>query len=205
MKPNSFSNEIKERALTCIERWLGIDARNVPILYVENFDFYKIIKNNYTIEKELYDDIERIKERYKLLCEIIQGLYKWKEKKVIIKVQERNNTGLLIAELLHSKSITQGHSQIKAWIREGLAHFLAEIICKKCNIEYFDSSYKYYYPLWQQVYERYGLNVLKTILYSENLKISIDILKSCLNYKNDDILELPFNKALKLLKKQKEL
>ncbi len=88
MKVDYFFKEIKEKALTCIERWLDIDVRNVPILYFDNFDFYKIIKNNYTIEKELYDDVERIKERYKLLCESIHGLYKWKEKKLLLKCKK---------------------------------------------------------------------------------------------------------------------
>lgn len=205
MNSDTPIKEIKEKVLSCIKKCLNIDFRDVPIYYIENFNFYKIIKRNYIIEKELYNDIERVKERYKLLCEIIQGLYKWKEKRVIIKLQEKFNAGLLVVELLHSKSITQGHSYIKSWIREGLAHFLAEIICKKCNIEYSDSGYKHYYPLWQQIYERYGINVLKTILYAENLKISVDILKSGLNYHKEDVLELPFNKALKLLKEQKKV
>ncbi|GAH14962.1 unnamed protein product [marine sediment metagenome] len=82
------------------------------------------------------NDLDNVKERYKFFCEIIPGLYKWKEKTVFIKIEEKYNFGLLLVELLHAKSVTQGHSYIKSCIREGLPHFLAKILSVKCEIHY---------------------------------------------------------------------
>jgi len=199
LSSESFDKEIKSKALNCIKKWLDLDLAEVPILYVDNFEFYKVIKSNYMIEQEYYNNIESLKLRFRYLCEIIQGLYKWKEKSVYIKSNFKTDLSLLIAELLHAKSITQGHHFIKAWIREGLPHYLAKIISQKCNITYNESGYKIYFPIWELLLNKYNINVLKTIFFSDDLKVSIRILKSIFNYNKDDILELSYKRALEIL------
>ena len=199
MSSESFDKEIREKALNCIKKWLDLDLAEVPVLYVKNFEFYKVIKANYMIEQENYNNIESLKLRFRYLCEIIQGLYKWKEKTIYIKKEFKADLSLLIAELLHAKSITQGHHFIKAWIREGLPHYLAKIVCQECNITYNESGYKIYFPLWEFLLNKYNFDALKTIIYTDNLKVSIKILRYMFNYDKDDILELSYKEAMDLI------
>lgn len=138
---------------------------------------------------------ERVKRRYQLYCEIIPGFYKWNEKTVYIKNRERYNYSLLLTELLHAKSITQRKKYIEDWVREGLPHYLARLLCYKCNFEYKKTGYQIYFSFWEKIHKKYNLNVLKTILYTNDIKI----LKQILKYDKNDILEISFEKAKKLL------
>ena len=125
----------------CIYRYLNLDVRDVPIQYLDIIMFYKCIKSNYNLFLSNNDDLDLIKEKYAYYSKIIQGLYKWKEKTIYIKETERNNQCLLLTELLHSKSITQGHSEIESWFCEGLPHYLSYLLCKECSIEYKPSAF----------------------------------------------------------------
>lgn len=200
MTLNSYFNQYKEKVIECTQHYLDLDVRDVPTFYVDNIQFYKCIKNNYQLSSESYNDMELIKERYKLLCEMIQGLYKWKEKKIYIKKEVKYDFSLLLAELLHSKSITQGKNWIRKWISEGLIHSLAKILCNKCDIMYIESGHSDYFVIWERIHERYNLEVLKTILFSQDLRISIEILKHIFRYEKDDILEITFKKAKTMIK-----
>ena len=201
MSSDIYFIKLREKIIKCIDQMLGINARDVQVNYIDTFDFYKKIKSNYELGPEMYSDLENVKERYKFFCEIIPGLYKWKEKTVFIKIEEKYNFGLLLVELLHAKSVTQGHSYIKSWIREGLPHFLAKILSVKCEIHYEEKGYQIYFPLWYKIHKKFDLNILKTILFSENLKISVNILKSIFRYDKNYILELPYKKAKELYDK----
>lgn len=199
MSLNSFFKNLKEKVFICIENHLDINVREVPILYVNNFDFYKCIKSNYKFNPEDYVNVEIIKSQYKILCEVISGLYKWKEKSIYIKEEARLNFSLLLAELLHSQSITQGKSYIEEWISEGLPHYLTKIFCKNCSIKYIESGHQEYFPLWEKVHKKHDLIVLKTILFSEDIIITENLLKFIFEYEGKDMLQLSFKKAKDLL------
>jgi len=190
----------KEKVINCIKNNLNIDVSEVPISYMDNIDFYKVIKQNYKLSSETYQNIELVKERYKLLCEIIPGLYKWKDEKVYIKNEAKFDFSLLLAELLHSKSITKRNTQIRKWFSEGLIHYLEKILCELCDIRYIESGHRDYFVIWEKIYNKYSLDVLKTIIFAEDLKISIGIMKHIFHYEKDDILKISLSKILTLLK-----
>ena len=195
MTSNSSYNQYKEKIINCIQRHLGLNVRDVPVLYVDLVDFYKCIKSNYQLSSEFYDDIEGVKDRYKFLCEVISGLYKWKDKKIYIKNKSKFDLSLLLAELLHSKSFTQDKSWIRKWISEGLTHYLTKILCNECDIKYIESGHRDYFVIWEKIHEKYDLEVLKTILFAQNMKISVQILKHIFRYEKDDILQMTFENA----------
>ena len=147
-----------------------------------------------------YHDIEQIKRRYHLYCEIIPGLYKWKDKIIYIKKKERFDLSLLLTELIHAKSITQGKKYIEDQIKEGLPHYLAKLLCVKCSIPYKESAHRIYFQIWERIHKKFNLKVLVKILFTNNIAISIEILKNIFNNEKKDILEIPFEKAMKLLK-----
>jgi len=131
---------------------------------------------------------------------MVPGFYKWKEKKIFIKEAFKSDFSLLLVELLHSKSITQGNSYIKPWISEGLPHFLAKVLCNKCNIDYSDSGHQIYFSIWAQLYNLHGITKLRDILYVDDINVSIGKLKQIFRYNYNDILEISFEKAKDLLK-----
>lgn len=179
-----------EKIYNCIQIYLNLDVRGVPIQYLDNFAFYKCIKSNYNLFLSHNDDIDLIKETYAYYCKIIPGLYKWKEETIYIKETERNDQCLLLTELLHSKSITQGHSEIESWLSEGLPHYLSYLLCKEYNIEYKTSAFIIYFPIWKYLHKKYGFNLISRIIYTKDLNLTISILKNILQYYNNDILTL---------------
>ncbi len=189
----------KEKVINCIKKYLNIDVIKVPVFYLNNIDFYKCIKHNYKLSSETYQDIKSVKERYKLLCEIIPGLYKWKDEKVYIKNEAKFDFSLLLAELLHSQSITKGKIQIRKWFSEGLIHYLEKILCDLCNLDYVESGHCDYFIIWEKIHYKYSLEVLITIIFAEDIKISIGIMKNIFHYEKDNILELSLSKILTLL------
>lgn len=199
--PDTPFAHFKMKVIKCIKNYLDIDVSDVPVSYVDTISFYKCIKENYKLSSETYQDIELVKERYKLLCEIIPGLYKWKDEKVYIKNEAKSDFSLLLAELLHSKSITKGNIQIRKWFSEGLIHFIEKILCELCDINYVESGHRDYFIIWEKIYNKYGLEVLKSIIFAEDIKITIGIMKHIFRYENNDILEIPLSKILLLLEK----
>lgn len=186
----------------CINSILDLNVTDVPIKYVDPFHFYKKIKSNYPLPKPLYEDVGFVKEHYQLICEIIPGIYKWKERSVIIKNEHIGDFSLLLTELLHSKSITQNHKEIQDWLKEGIPHYLAKYLCMKCKIPYSKSEHSEYFQFWEKIHEKYGLDTIKTILYAEDIRISISIMKTILNYSKNDILSLSFEEVVTFLKKK---
>jgi len=183
----------------CINYWLEIDVRDVPILYVNDTEYFLCIKKNFTITFDKKRNIDFLIELFRFVCEITPGLYKHDEKKIYIKFKEKNDLCLLLTELLHSKSITQYYKEIDEWIREGLPHYLAKLLCEKCKIQYIESSHSEYFDAWAFIYEKYGLSVLRNILFCSDIRITKGILKSIMNYDKDDILEISFQKAKELM------
>ena len=178
---------------------MNIDVRDVPIIYVGDFEFYKYIKRNFSLEPERYEDVDQVKQRYRLYCELIPGLYKWKEKAVIIKKNRKSDISLLLVELLHSKSITQGKPYIEDWLREGLPHYLSKLICEKQSIPYAPSAHDIYFRMWKEIHERHGIQVLKKILYVDEIRLTLEILKKIFTYDKDDILEISFQNVKEFL------
>ena len=127
-------------------------------------------------------------------------MFKWKEEKIYIKIVAKFDYSLLLAELLHSKSITKSKVWIRKWLSEGLIHYLAKILCKMCNINYIESGHSDYYITWEKIHKKYDLEVLKTIIFAEDIKITIGILKNIFKYEKDDILNLTFKEITELLK-----
>lgn len=193
---DALFTQSKKKVINCIREQLNLDVSDVPVLYVNNFKFYKCIKKNYKLSSESYQDIESIKERYKFLCEVIPGLYKWKDEKIYIKNEAKFDFSLLLAELLHSKSITKGKIQIRKWLSEGLIHYLEKILCEMCNINYIESGHSDYFIIWEKIHKKYSLDVLKTIIFAEDIKITIEILKNIFQYEGADILEITFGDIL---------
>ncbi len=145
-----------------------------------------------------------IKTLYEFFCRNISGIYKRKEKSVIIKKENQFDYSLLLVELLHSKSITQYYNETEDWITEGIPHFIATVICEKCKISRFKetnhikSIWDKYFDVWIKLYKIYGLNFLKTIIYSKDIKITKALLKNAFSYPNEDILTISYKKAKEL-------
>ncbi len=195
----SYYKQSKNRVLTCIREHLNLDVSDTPILYVNNYEFYKCIKDNYKLSSESYQDIEFTKERYKFLCEIIPGLFKWKDEKIYIKNEAKFDFSLLLAEILHSKSITKGKISIRKWLSEGLIHYLEKVLCELCGIDYVESGHSDYFVIWEKIHKKFNLEVLKTIIFAEDIKITISILKHIFRSEDDDILEITFDEIKTLL------
>lgn len=85
------------------------------------------------------------------------------------------------------------------WIKEGLPHYLARILCEKCKIPYSESRHQQFFPIWKIIHEKYNLSVLTTIIYAKNIRITKNMLKNILNYEKDDILEISYQKAKELI------
>lgn len=130
---------------------------------------------------------------------MIPGLYKRREKKIYIKKEKKRDFCLLLAELLHSISIMQHHNEIEDWINEGLIHYLTKILCKKCKIQYIQSEHHKYFEIWKKIHQKYGLEVLLTLLKSQDIRITKRLLNYMFNYEKDDILEISFEKSKNLL------
>ena len=188
-----------ENIYNCISKYLNLYVKDVPIQYVDLIAFYKCIKENYNLFTSHNDNLELIKEIYAYYCKIIQGLYKWKEKTIYIKETKRNDQCLILTELLHSKSITQGHREIESWLSEGLPHYLSYLLCKECNIEYKKSAFIIYFPIWKFLHKKHGFNLISRILYTKDLNLTKSILKSVLLYAKDDILTLSAKSVKNLL------
>ncbi|TFG03088.1 MAG: hypothetical protein EU529_16530 [Promethearchaeota archaeon] len=188
-----------ETVYNCIENHLKLNLRDVPISYLNEIEFLRCIKSNINLSLDVINDIEVIKEIYIEFCRRIPGLYKWRERTVYIKEREKADMSLLLSELLHAKSITQGYKQIEDWIREGLPHYLAKILCSKCDISYSKSKHQQYFSLWEKLNEKYDLYTLSTIIYARDIRLTKSILKNIMNYPNDDILEISFQKAKEIV------
>ncbi len=198
MASNNLLNRGTTKVYNCIENYVNINVQDVPISYVDNLEFYRCIKDNFPLDPIRYNNIEKVKDLYRLYCEIIPGMYKWRERKIFIKEEKKYDFSLLLAELLHSKSITQGYKTIADWIKEGLPHYLEKILCQLCNITYTESEHKKYFIIWEQVHQKYNdLNVLYAIIFAENINITKSILKAIFNYNKEDILEITFEEKQK--------
>jgi len=107
-----------------------------------------------------------------------------------------------LVELLHSKSITQGRIDIEDWLREGLPHYLSKNLCQTHDIHYKESAHDVYNELWERIHVKYGLRVLRKILYSDDIKITMELLKKIFNYDKNDILEIPYDRVKELLNEE---
>ncbi len=183
----------------CIEKYLKINVRDVSISHLNEIEFLRCIKSNINLSLEFFEDIQTLKEFYIEFCKRIPGLYKWREEKIFIKEKEKADMSLVLSELLHAKSITQGNKEIEDWIREGLPHYLAKMLCMKCGIFYSESRHQQYFSFWEILNEKYGLYTLSTILYAKDIRITRSFLKTILNYPDDNILEITFQKAKELI------
>jgi len=111
-------NKNLQKIYECIETHLGINVKDVLIKYVDLIDFYKYIKSNYDLSLNSQENPELIKDMYYFFCKNIPGMYKRKEKSVIIKEEFINDYNLLLIELIHSKSITQIIMKSKIGLRK---------------------------------------------------------------------------------------
>ncbi|HUX99977.1 MAG TPA: hypothetical protein VMV49_10525 [Candidatus Deferrimicrobium sp.] len=198
MNSNSKLNEIKNSIYKCTNQFLKIEVSDVPIEYVNDLEFFRYLKSNSHLSPE-YFEIEDVNLFYRMSCEITPGIYKYREKKVIIKTENKFDSCLLLTELIHSKSITQFYQVTEKWIKEGLPHYIAKVICKKCKFSYRDSTHKEFFPLWEFIHKKHGFDVLITILYPIDIKFTKKTLKLIFNYNKEDILEITFEKAQDLL------
>jgi len=198
MRSDDRLNKAQNLVYGCINRFLGIDVSDVPIEYVNDINFFRYLKDNSHLSPS-YFEIEDVNLFYRMSCEITPGIYKYRERRVIIKIQHKNDSCLLLTELLHSKSITQAYASTEKWIKEGLPHYLARIICKKCKFRYENSTHKEFFPLWEYIHNKHGFDVLVTILYPLDIKFTIRTLQWIFKYDKEDILEVPFKEAQNLL------
>ena len=182
-----------EKVYRCIKYYLGIEVRDVPLKYLDLKKFYLCIRSNTVLDQELYEIPNFVKSYFINQCEIIPGLYKKKEKKVVIKEGNENDYSLILSELIHSKSITQYYKDIENWMCEGLPHFIARILSIKCNIPWSPSEWEKFFNFWNEIYQKYNLRTLKRLIYSQDIQITKKLMKIILNYKKDDILTLPFD------------
>ena len=133
------------------------------------------------------------------------GLYKWKEKSIFIKKDSKYDFGLLLVELIHSQSITQGNPKIKKWISEGLPHFLAKKFCESCGIYYRESGYRKYISFWKDISKHFDVTLLKSTLFRTTINQAISELNQIFNYQKSDILEIDFKEAIKLWKSSQKI
>jgi len=199
LNSNSILREELQKVYNCIKNYLQIDVSDVPIVYMNSYDYYRCIKTNVTSALQFHKKPEFLNELYMFYCECVSGLYKRREKRVVIKEESKNDSALLLVELLHAKSIIQNYKITEDWINEGLTHYIAKILCEKCKILYKESGHQKYFTIWEKIYQKYGLDLLKNIIFAEDIKITQKILKLLLNYKRNDVLELSFEKAKALL------
>ena len=89
---------------------------------------------------------------------------------------------------------------IRKWISEGLTHYLEKQLCNKCEIKYVESGHRDYFVIWEKIHKKYDLEVLKTMLFAQDIKISTEILKHVFRYEKDDILQMTFEDAKSRLK-----
>ena len=118
---------------------------------------------------------------------------------MFIKNEAKFDFSLLLAELLHSKSITKGKQTISKWLSEGLIHYLGKVLCELCGINYIDSGHRDYFIIWEKIHKKFNLEVLRTIIFSEDIIITIRILKHIFKYEGENVLELTFDEILKYL------
>ncbi len=196
MVSNSPTQENIEIVYNCINLHLKINTRNIPLLYVNLHEFYLCLKSNIQV---LVNNPQLLRELCLHYCEIIPGLYKYREKTVFIKNSHKYDLCLLLTELLHAKSIFQHHKSTEDWIKEGLIHLVAKILCEKCNIEYIPSGHSHFFVIWEHIYREHDLNLLRNIIFAEDIRITKSFLKNLFNYHKDNILEISFEEAKNLL------
>jgi hypothetical protein len=73
---------------------LKIKTDDVPIFYLNSLEYYKCIKSNSTLPNSYFENIEFVKQLYINACEITPGMYKYKEKKIVIKSENNKDFGL---------------------------------------------------------------------------------------------------------------
>jgi len=199
---NSYNDNL-EKVYQCIEYYLGINVRDVYIEYLNILDFYRCLKSNHNLPIDLYEHTEFVKDLFINFCSSIPGMYKKKERHVIIRDDSRDDYCLLLAELIHSKSITQYHQEIEPWIHEGLPHFLAKVLSEKCQIscKNIKSEWEKFFVIWELIYikNNYNFKILKDIIFTQHIKITKILLKRIFQYGKNDILTLPFEKAIEMI------
>lgn len=185
---------MKERVIDCICRCLDLVVDAVTINYIDLMRFYQCIKRNYPLEDE---DIYKYREKCAFRTKITPGLYKWEEREIYIKEYAKFDFSTLLVELIHSQSITQGNGYIQKWISEGIPHYLAMILCKHCDIEYIESLfYQDYFKIWRRFHKIYGFDILKRIVFTDNIIETRYILQHTFHYFKDDILEIGTKEAM---------
>ena len=197
MHLNASYRKGREKVYNCIARSLRVDVRNVPIFYVSLNRFYHIIKAN--LKKKHLNNPYLIEKLTLSYLKIVPGLWKRDEQRVYIKETFSHDFCLLLSELLHSKSIIQQDNYAKEWIKEGLPHYIAKLLCEMCGIRYIKSEHSKYFQFWERIYRKTGLNFLRNILFAQRIEIAKALLKSFLGYEREDIFELSFEDARDLL------
>jgi len=196
MSISSFLKNLQERVFLCIETHLqtNLNIRNVTISYIGDLSFYHAIETNFPGATETL---------ILLYSENDQGIYKHNEHVVLIKTSEMFNPDVLMVELLHSRAVFQGKKYIQDWIKEGVPHYLAYMLCRICGFEYqLSLSEINYFNFWHKIYRTHyeqGLSLLESILYPTIFYQSIITMKNVLHYPKDDVLELEFEEAQRQL------
>lgn len=186
---------MKEIVYRCIETYLNLNVRNVPIDYLNFHDFVFCIKKNFPLLKRVYESPEAIRRLFQDTCDIIKGLYKKRERRIKIKFEYIDDYYTLLSELIHSQSITQYHKEIELWISEGITHYLAKILSEKCNIEYTGTGYERFFVVWKRIHHKHQdsiIDIFKSILFPFDIQITIRLLQEILPYEEDDILTITF-------------
>ena len=191
----------RDKVITCIARSLDINVEHVPVLHVKPFRYFEIIyDNNKRKYLPLQSDFKFIRKRSLLDWEITPGLWKRHEKKVYIKEAHKLDFGILLAELLHSKSVIQEDESANDWINEGLPHYLAKLLSEKCGIRYEEGGHGIYFPFWERIYREKGFDFLRNILFAPYIELAKTLLKKFLEHEDGNIFELSWEEVQNILR-----
>lgn len=199
---NSVDYKIAKNLIcNCVKKNLNVNVDMISVFHLCDEEFLKIIKSN--IEKKIFGEYDIIEYQISVIKHFFQtpGLYKCSENAVFIKNNEKDDLSLLLAELIHSKSITRSKRYVEDWIREGIPHYIAKVLCEICEIEYSGSAHEEFFVIWERVHRIKGsIEDLLKINFAPYIKISRARLEILFRYEESvDILTIPFKKAKTLV------
>lgn len=185
----------------CIKKNFNINVDMISVFHLCDEEFLDVIKNN--IEKKIFGEHDNREYQLSVIRHFLQtpGLYKCSENAVFIKENEKDDLSLLLAELIHSKSITRSKKYIEDWIREGIPHYLAKVLCEICKVEYSGSGHEEFFVIWERIHHIKGsIEELLKINFAPYIQMTRARLEILFRYEeNIDILTIPFKKAKTLV------
>jgi len=199
---NSFDYKIAKNLIcNCIKKNFNINVDMISVFHLCDEEFLEIIKSN--IEKKVFGEYDNREYQISVTKHFLQtpGLYKCSENAVLIKKNEKDDLSLLLAELIHSKSITRSKRYVEDWVREGIPHYLAKVLCEICGIEYSGSAHEEFFVIWERVHRIKGsIEDLLKINFAPYIQMARARLKILFRFEDSvDILTIPFKKAKTLV------